>query len=332
MKKNKNLLPNNWDFVELFLSQNIHLKYCFSYKCFYTYINNRWIILSKDQLYKKLIDFLKKEYPNSYKKFNLRNLDDIILLIMQNEEFSMNDSKILINKEGFLLPFNNGILNTNTLEFFNHDPKYFVTHIIPIDYSKEDSIQNTIFSEFLSSLVNYNTERLRILRVCLNLLFTNNLNYQLALYIYGPGGTGKSTLMNILMYLLGSDACLSTSLSKINSRFGLSSLIGKILLILNDVSFYRGVEPKTLKEIITQDRMQGENKYQPLISFNPNAFVILTSNILWELKNSTTGISRRMIYFPFENIPKIKDVNLFKLYPDGDAFGTLVPFFSGFIN
>jgi hypothetical protein len=55
--------------------------------------------------------------------------------------------------------------------------------------------------------------------------------------------------------------------------------------------------------------------------------IILTSNILRKWKYSTTGISRRMIYFPFDNIPKMKDVNLFKLYPDGYAFGILVLFF-----
>jgi phage/plasmid-associated DNA primase len=69
-----------------------------------------------------------------------------------------------------------------------------------------------------------------------------------------------------------------------------------------------------------------------MVSFNPNAFVIFTSNILWEFKFSTTGISRRMIYFPFENIPEVKDVGLFKVEPDGEALGKLVPFLSGFIN
>jgi hypothetical protein len=39
-----------------------------------------------------------------------------------------------------------------------------------------------------------------------------------------------------------------------------------------------------------------------------------------------------MIYFPFNFIPKSKDFELFKLYPTGEASGTLVPFLSGFIN
>lgn len=49
-------------------------------------------------------------------------------------------------------------------------------------------------------------------------------------------GTGKSTLIQILIYLLGKDACLSTDIVKLNSRLGLAPAYGKLLLILNDIS------------------------------------------------------------------------------------------------
>ena len=115
-------------------------------------------------------------------------------------------------------------------------------------------------------------------RICL--IFTNNLKYQIALYIYGPGGTGKSTLINILMYLLGKEVTLSSSLTQITSRFGVASLVGKILLILNDISLYRGQEPQNLKTLITQDPMEAEKKYEKPFPFTPKAFCILTSNVL----------------------------------------------------
>jgi hypothetical protein len=39
-----------------------------------------------------------------------------------------------------------------------------------------------------------------------------------------------------------------------------------------------------------------------------------------------------MIYFPFDNVPKYKELDLFRILPNGDAFGTLVPHLGGFIN
>jgi putative DNA primase/helicase len=192
----------------------------------------------------------------------------------------MPEAIAIANKNGFLVPFNNGVLNTNTLKFEIHNPSYYTTHLIPMDYHKDDTIKNTKFSDFLSALVNHNSNRLKILRACLYLIFTNNLIYQIALYIYGPGGTGKSTFINLLIYLLGKEVSLSTDFRQITSKFGIASIVGKFLLILNDISLYRGQEPKVLKNIITQDQMEAEEKYKQPFMFTPNAFLILTSNVL----------------------------------------------------
>jgi putative DNA primase/helicase len=104
--------------------------------------------------------------------------------------------------------------------------------------------------------------------------------YQIALYIYGPGGTGKSTFINLLIYLLGKEVTLSSSIHQINSKFGIASVVGKLLLILNDVSLYRGLEPKSIKNIVTQDPMEAEIKYKQPFMFTPQCFTILTSNVL----------------------------------------------------
>jgi putative DNA primase/helicase len=332
MKDIKQQLPNTWDLVELFISHNPNIKYCMSYKTFYKYNGQFWIIITKDQVTRIIIKFLKFQYPNIYKKFNIKSLDDFILLLKQNEEFSMPDAILKANVNGFLLPFLNGVLNTVTLELLPHSPLNYSTHIIPIEYNSDDSIKNTKFAEFLSSLVNHNSNRLKILRACLKLIFTNNLVYQIALYIYGPGGTGKSTFINLLMYLLGKEVTLSTSMPQLNSRFGLASIIGKYLLVLNDVSLYRGQEPKTIKNIITQDVMEADVKYKQPISFTPNSFLIFTSNVLWDIKNSTTGLSRRMIYFPCDNVPNHKELDLFKIMRNNEVVGSLIPYLGGFIN
>jgi len=329
---NKSNLPNIWDLVDFFIKENPNVKYCTSYNTYYYYKNDMWNTLNKNQLTRLILKFLKLKYPKNFKKFQLNKLDDIYLLISQHEEFSMPNAKVLANANGFLLPFLNGVLNTKTLEFNSHSPYNYTTHIIPVNYSNEDTIINTKFSEFLTALVNNNPMRLKILRACLYLIITNNLIYQVALYIYGPGGTGKSTFINILMYLLGKDVTLSSSLTQINSRFGIASLIGKILLILNDISLYRGKEPQLIKNIIAQDPLQAEEKYKQPISFVPNVFTLMTSNVLWDIKHSTTGLARRMIYFPFDNVPNFREMDLFQIYSNGAVVGSLVPHLGGFIN
>jgi len=64
------------------------------------------------------------------------------------------------------------------------------------------------------------------------------------------------------MYLLGKDVTLSTSISQLNHAFGvgLASIVGKLLIILNDVSLYRGNEPKVIKNIITPAKQGSRTK------------------------------------------------------------------------
>lgn len=169
-------------------------------------------------------------------------------------------------------------------------------------------------------------------------IILNITDYQLALYIYGPGGTGKTTFVNLITYILGSDASYATTLKGLKSRFGLSSLENKLLLVINDMSYYKGEEPQILKELITGDKMEREIKYKDPVAFIPGMWITIVSNVIWDIKNQTSGLSRRMIYYPFENVPETRIPNLLKLdvqdNQDTNNFeeNSLKPFIPGLIN
>ena len=77
----------------------------------------------------------------------------------------------------------------------------------------------------------------------LKLILTNDLKFQVGFYIHGPGGTGKTTFTNLLQFILGPDATVSSSL---NSRFGASKLKDKLLLIINELPSITTVESPIL--------------------------------------------------------------------------------------
>lgn len=187
-------------------------------------------------------------------------------------------------------------------------------------------------ADFLKHICSNNSKTLAVLRACLYLILTNNLTYQVALYVYGPGGTGKSTFTNILIHLLGPSASITTSLRSLQSRFGVSPLRDKLLLILSELPLYLGLEPQILKNIIGGDLISLEEKYKNPTQILPSVFLIITSNALWNLKNISTGMARRFIYFPFFNKPKDKVLDLFNFSPDNKAKGVLVDYLPAFVN
>lgn len=239
---------------------------------FYYYSENKWSELSTRALTNLFLTWLKNKYFYSeiYKSFQPRRIEDVLILLQNFSVFSLIDSKHIANKNGLLIPFINGVLNLKTLKFYPHDYTHYNTNVLSIAYDKNAKIYGTPLAEFLSFICGYNPVKLNLLRACLKAIFTNNISYQIALYIYGPGGTGKSTLINIIIYLLGVEATYSTNLSNLTNRFGLANLNNKILVILNDMSYFKGSEPKILKEIISGDRLEREEKYKKAVSFTPH--------------------------------------------------------------
>lgn len=75
-----------------------------------------------------------------------------------------------------------------------------------------------------------------------------------------------------------------------------------------------------------------EKKFEHPFEFQPSCLVILSSNHIWEPEDISSGIMRRVIYLPFDNIPAMRDPDLFYLDSKSRPQGKLSESLSGFIN
>jgi len=62
-----------------------------------------------------------------------------------------------------------------------------------------------------------------------------------------------------------------------------------------------------------------ERKYEQPSQFQPNSLVIFTSNYLWEVTDSTTGLQRRIIYIKIPNKPTEFTPNFFARGRPGES-------------
>ena len=58
-----------------------------------------------------------------------------------------------------------------------------------------------------------------------------------ALFMYGPGDTGKSILKSLVEHLLGKGNFIGIDLAEIEARFGTGGIYGKRLVGSSDMSF-----------------------------------------------------------------------------------------------
>lgn len=336
-KKTKSISFNAWDLAEKFQAQNSSLTYCTSYNCFYFYNQNLevplWKPLKHLDLQALFISWLKEEFKEDYRAFDIGRFERQIIPLLKNKRFSMPESQSFAYTDGFLLPFLNGVLNCATLKLHPHAEENMSRHYIPVNYEAHSgkSLRNTEIGQFLLDICNLQSVNLNVIRAVLNLILTNDLKYQVGLYIHGPGGTGKTTFTNLLQFILGPDATVSSSLSSLNSRFGAAKLKDRLLLIINELPLITSSESPILKSIIGGELIGVEEKYLPPTQLIPKVFVVITSNSVWDIKNTSSGFTRRWIYLPFNFKPFRKQMDLFNLNSNFEASGLLVQDLSLFI-
>ena len=79
--------------------------------------------------------------------------------------------------------------------------------------------------------------------------------------------------------------------------------------------------------------MNAERKYKDSFDLQPNALVVLSSNLLWSPKDSSTGLQRRILYINVSTILKTIIRNLFNSnLSTNEASGILSNSLPGLVN
>lgn len=80
--------------------------------------------------------------------------------------------------------------------------------------------------------------------------------------IHRSSRTGKTTIIQFLEYLAGSDNCWAGSFEQLDNPFYLARLKGKRLAMFSEISEIKGQHANIIKALLGQDSMAGAVKLQ----------------------------------------------------------------------
>lgn len=127
-------------------------------------------------------------------------------------------------------------------------------------------------------------------------------------WLYGEGGTGKGTFQQLLMNLVGMDNVASlkiTSLDSKTNRFATSILLGKTLVIGDDIQQDALIKDTSeMFSLVTGDIMTIEEKGLKPYSLRLNMTVVQSSNGLPIMKGDRSAIDRRFRILAFTKVFK----------------------------
>lgn len=159
----------------------------------------------------------------------------------------------------------------------------------PGDHSAWDELTDTLYSP---------DEKAKIEWAIGAVVSGDSKKIQKFLVFYGPGGTGKSTIMNIISDLfVGYTTTIEfKALTSNNAAFATEVFKDNPLVaIQQDGDLSKMEDNSKLNSIISHEDMTMNEKYKPSYTARVNAFLFMGTNLPVKISDSKSGIIRRLI-------------------------------------
>jgi len=201
------------------------------------------------------------------------------------------------NLNANLIAFKNGVYNIETDDFTEFSPDYVITNKINWNYNP--NAKSELAEITLKKFACYDEEIESLLKETIGYCFYRYNELGKAFILTGDKANGKSTFLDMISYLLGSDNISSLDLAELGERFKTAELFGKLANIGDDIKGDFIPDLAIFKKLVTGDRVNAERKGQDPFEFNNYSKMLFSANKIPRVKDETGAVLRRLIIVPF---------------------------------
>ena len=188
-----------------------------------------------------------------------------------------------LNADETLINFKNGLLRVtaDSVTLLPHTPSVYSTIQLPCNWTGKPAPTPT-FDAYMKTLANKEAAVIWLLMEILGVIISNVKCWRLkkALFMLGPGDSGKSVFKSLAEWLLGKGNYTGIDLKEIEDRFGTGAIYGTRLAGSSDMSFLSVDEMKIFKRLTGGDSVSAEFKGQQKFEYTYNGFLWFCMNRL----------------------------------------------------
>lgn len=262
----------------------------------YSQTGGLWRVVSEKTALKIIMKVLDRRKPDGYAMAKLNNVKSFLMIYLLMGKWA---------NQRHLLPMKNGVLDTKTMELSSYSHKHRFNWQLPYAFDSDATIN--VIRHWLWSASGQDMESINTIRAFFKMALVGG-EVQKFLELIGSGGTGKSTLIRLLVEFIGKENHVATDLKNLETnKFEAASLYGKRLVLISDSSRYGG-EVSVLKALTGQDPIRLEKKnVQQSGSFVFEGVVAIASNEAIQTADYTSGLIRRRMPLNFNH--KVTDAD-----------------------
>ncbi len=222
----------------------------------------------------------------------------------------------MFNPDKDLLNVNNGVVNLRNGLLLPHDKKYLMNMCIDIDYNQDDwdnHAKRPVFMKFIKSVSSGIENIIQYQHVFAGYCLTGETKEQSMYFYMGKGSTGKSTLANVLRFVLGpycKDAPQSAFTERNDSsNFELAYISDARLVLSSEESERCKLNEPLVKRITGGEEISCCHKYGNFFRYRPQYKVLTTTNEIPYIASQGYDMRRRIKVIPFNQRFKEGDPN-----------------------
>jgi putative DNA primase/helicase len=272
-----------------------------------------WPVVSETAIKAEISDVLEEAKPEGVKPTAniLASVTELtrVKVFVPDERWDA-DPDVLVCK--------NGALRISTGELVEHRPGHYATSRVPYEY--RPGIKTLAWDYFIRNTV---PVAAAFLQEFAGYALTTNMSHELAVWLYGPPGSGKSTFLTGLQAMLGHRAGILGLADLEKSRFTLADLPGKTLVVASEQPSSYLASTNTLNAIISGEPIQVERKYRDPFTVIPRAKVCWAMNELPRVADANSGLFRRVKVVGFPALSEDKRDPEIKRLIEGEGAGIL---------
>jgi P4 family phage/plasmid primase-like protien len=195
--------------------------------------------------------------------------------------------------------FQNGIYDLDKKEFGPHNKDCGFTYVLPYEY--EANANCPTFENFLIEVLDNDLELATIVLEFIGYAVSGD-DYWIhkCLMLLGAGRNGKSTLLKVMMALVGKDAFSAVGMKELNNPNYLSQLDNKLFNISEETPQYSLMDSSTFKNLIGGGILEVRRLYENPYKMANRAKLIFATNDMPETREVTSAILNRLIIIPFD--------------------------------
>jgi putative DNA primase/helicase len=215
-----------------------------------------------------------------------------------------------LDADPWILNVENGALDLRTGNLLPHNPALLCSKLAPVRFVA--GAQSPILDAYLDQVTGKDAAFVGFIQRALGYSLTGDTGAEVLFLLLGPGGSGKSTLVEGFRQLMGGYAAVADSRTLLSSknentgpRTDIARLHGSRMVIASEMDKGKALASGIVKSLTGRDTITCRRLYESEIEFLPTMKFWLAANDAPAIADDDSGLWRRVLRLPFmRTIPK----------------------------